>query len=61
MHERAAHDALQQQKAFDAYVKQTAGTSGSSSAEELAKLADLKEKGVLTDAEFEAQKAKILQ
>ncbi len=59
MHERAAQDALQQQKAFDAYVKQTAG--GSSSAEELAKLADLKDKGVLTDAEFEAQKAKILQ
>ena len=59
MHERAAQDALQQQKQFDAYVRQTAG--GSSSAEELAKLADLKDKGVLTDAEFAAQKAKILQ
>ena len=58
MHERAAQDALQQQKQFDAYVRQTAG--GSSSAEELAKLADLKDKGVLTDAEFAAQKAKIL-
>jgi hypothetical protein len=41
-------------------VKQAAGTSGESSADQLAKLADLKAKGVLTDAEFEAQKAKLL-
>ena len=47
-----------QQKAFDAYVKQTAGSG--STADDLAKLADLKQQGVLTDAEFEAQKAKIL-
>jgi hypothetical protein len=59
MHERAAAAAAQQQQAFDAYVKQTAGSSGGS-ADELAKLADLKAKGVLTDAEFEAQKAKVL-
>ena len=58
MHERAEKQAQEQQKAFDAYVKQTAGASNS--ADELAKLADLKAKGVLTDAEFEAQKAKIL-
>jgi hypothetical protein len=59
MHERAAAQAAQQQKAFDTYVKQAAGSSGGS-ADELAKLADLKAKGVLTDAEFEAQKAKLL-
>jgi hypothetical protein len=59
MHERAEQQAARQQKAFDAYVKQAAG-SGDGSAEELSKLADLKAKGVLTDAEFEAQKAKIL-
>jgi ABC-type multidrug transport system fused ATPase/permease subunit len=59
MHERAEQAAQSQQKAFDDYVKQTAG-SGTSSSDELAKLADLKAKGVLTDAEFEAQKAKIL-
>jgi hypothetical protein len=59
MHERAEQQAARQQKAFDEYVKQTAG-SGGNSADELAKLADLKSKGVLTDAEFEAQKAKIL-
>jgi hypothetical protein len=59
MHERAEQQAARQQRAFDDYVKQTAG-SGGNSADELAKLADLKSKGVLTDAEFEAQKAKIL-
>jgi hypothetical protein len=58
MHERADAAAARQQKAFNAYVQQTAGTS--SSAEELSKLADLREKGVLTPEEFEAQKAKIL-
>jgi ABC-type multidrug transport system fused ATPase/permease subunit len=60
MHERAAQQAAQQQKAFDQYVKQTAGTSGDTTADQLAKLADLKSQGVLTDAEFDTQKAKIL-
>ncbi|MGA2836379.1 MAG: SHOCT domain-containing protein [Acidimicrobiales bacterium] len=60
MHERAAQAAEQQQKAFDAYIKQAAGSSGTSSTDELVKLADLKSKGVITDAEFEAQKAKLL-
>ena len=41
-------------------MKQAAGTPGESSADQLHKLADLKSQGVLTDAEFEAQKAKIL-
>ena len=59
MHERAATQAAEQEKAFDSYVKETAG-AGTSSADQLAKLADLKQQGVLTDAEFEAQKTKIL-
>src|SRR5271165_5150414 len=42
MHERAVAQSNQQQKAFDDYVRQTAGSS--SSADELAKLADLKSK-----------------
>ena len=58
MHERAANEAAQQQQAFDQYVKEAAGTSGT--ADQLSKLADLKSQGVLTDAEFDAQKAKIL-
>jgi hypothetical protein len=49
-----------QQQAFEAYVRQTAGTTTGGSADELAKLADLRDRGVLSPAEFEAQKAKIL-
>ncbi len=61
MQERAAADAAQQQKAFDSYVKQAAGSGGGgSTADQLSKLAELKSQGVLTDAEFEAQKSKIL-
>jgi len=40
------------------YIQSVASVS---TADELIKLADLKEKGVITDAEFEAQKAKLLQ
>jgi hypothetical protein len=58
MHERAAAQAAQQQQAFDDYVKQAAGSE--SSADQLAKLADLRKQGTITDAEFEAQKQKIL-
>jgi Short C-terminal domain/Phospholipase_D-nuclease N-terminal len=60
MHERQVQVAQNQQKAFDAYVKQAAGSDGGSTADQLAKLADLKSQGVLTDAEFDAQKAKLL-
>jgi ABC-type multidrug transport system fused ATPase/permease subunit len=60
MHERAAAQAAQQQKAFDSYVRQTAGTESTDTASQLAKLADLKAQGVLTDAEFATQKAKVL-
>ena len=58
MHERAEEAAQQQQQAFDDYVKQTAGAGNS--VDQLAKLADLKQSGAITDAEFEAQKAKLL-
>ena len=58
MHERAAAQAQQQQKAFDSYVQQAAG--GSSPDDQLSKLADLKEKGTITEAEFAAEKAKLL-
>ena len=57
MQERNVAQMRQQQQAFDAYVRETAGVS---SADQLAKLADLRDKGVLSNEEFEAQKAKIL-
>jgi ABC-type multidrug transport system fused ATPase/permease subunit len=60
MHERAAAEAAQQQQKFDAYVRQAAGTEGADSVSQLARFADLKAQGVITNAEFEAQKAKVL-
>jgi len=47
-----------QQDAFNSYVRDTAGSGGS--ADELAKLADLRDRGVITDAEFTTQKTKLL-
>jgi hypothetical protein len=49
---KAQEDATQQ------YIRQAAGTGGA--ADELARLADLKDKGVITDAEFAAMKAKVI-
>ena len=61
MQERNVRQAADQQKAFDDYVRETAGTAGGGDvASQLSKLADLKSQGVLSDAEFEAQKAKLL-
>jgi len=57
MHDRAVKQAQQQDEQFRAYVQDTAGTSP---ADQLTKLADLRDKGVITQAEFDAQKAKIL-
>jgi ABC-type multidrug transport system fused ATPase/permease subunit len=59
MQDRAARDARQQQQEFDSYVQDVAG-SGTSSADEVAKLAQLRDEGVITEPEFEAQKAKAL-
>jgi len=58
MHERAARQAQQQDEAFRSYVQEAAGKE--SSADQLAKLADLRNRGVITAQEFESQKAKIL-
>ncbi|HSZ37042.1 MAG TPA: SHOCT domain-containing protein [Acidimicrobiales bacterium] len=60
MHERAARQAADQQKAFDQYVRQTAGTEGGDTASQLSKLADLKNQGVLTEEEFQSEKSKLL-
>ncbi len=59
MGEREAQHLREQQQAFDAYVRQAAG-GGTSSADELARLSELKAKGVLSDAEFERAKEKVL-
>ena len=59
MGKRDIEAAQQQQAAMDSYIRQAAG-SGGGSADELAKLAELRDKGVLSDEEFAAQKAKLL-
>jgi Tfp pilus assembly protein PilO len=58
MHERAVQTARQQDQDFRAYVKEAAGPQ--SSADQLAKLASLRDQGVLTPEEFEREKAKVL-
>jgi hypothetical protein len=58
MHERDIRVAQAQSQALRSWVQETGG--GRSTADELAKLADLKEKGVITDSEFDRAKAKLL-
>jgi type VI protein secretion system component VasK len=57
MHQHQVEDAEKQQQAFDSYVRQAAGGD---TADQLHKLADLKDRGVITEDEFNAQKAKLL-
>ncbi|MGH9090316.1 MAG: SHOCT domain-containing protein [Acidimicrobiales bacterium] len=58
MQQRSVDAAQQQQQAFDSYVRKTA--SGGSTADELAKLAQLRDQGAISEDEFQAQKAKLL-
>ena len=57
---RVAADAKAQDEAFQQYVRQTAGTSAASTADELERLAQLHNQGVLNDAEYAQAKAKAL-
>ena len=59
MAEHAQQAAAAQDAAAKQYIQQAAGTT-KSTAEEIAHLNDLKNQGVLSDAEFEAAKAKAL-
>jgi hypothetical protein len=60
MHDRAARQAQQQDEAFRSYVKQTAADSPDATADQIAKLADLRDRGVITSEDFERGKTKIL-
>jgi type VI protein secretion system component VasK len=60
MSERAAQQAQQQDQEFRGYVREAAADSPASTADQLAKLADLRDRGVISDGEFERQKAKVL-
>jgi len=58
MAERGYEHAAAQERAARAYIQEASG--GASTADEIKKLSDLKASGVISDAEFSAQKAKLL-
>ncbi len=58
MHEHQVQQAQVQEEQLRGYVQQAAGSP--SSADQLAKLADLRDRGVITAEEFDREKAKVL-
>jgi len=58
MHEHQVQQAQLQEKQLRSYVQEAA--TSQSSADQLAKLADLRDRGVITAEEFDREKAKIL-
>ena len=58
MNERRAGDYRRQEEATQQYIREAAGST--STADELTKLAGLRDNGTLTDDEYQAQKAKLL-
>jgi hypothetical protein len=59
MRVHAVEAAKEQDEAAQAYIRQAAGTA-SSPADELHRLADLKDRGVIDQAEFDRLKAKVI-
>jgi hypothetical protein len=60
MHERSVQLAQQRDEAFRAYSQQSAPQPPASTADQLAKLADLRDRGVISAEEFDREKAKVL-
>ncbi|MGW2183366.1 SHOCT domain-containing protein [Streptomyces sp. NPDC001732] len=66
MGRRDLKEAQERDAAFKAYVREAAGTAGgddakrSSHVDELAKLAELKDRGAITDEEYQRAKTKLL-
>ena len=60
MQERATQQAQQEDAEFRSYVQQAAASSPASAADQLAKLADLRDRGVISAEDFEREKAKVL-
>jgi hypothetical protein len=58
MHDRAVQQAQAQDEELRAYVQEAAGSQ--TPADQLTRLASLRDQGVITSAEFEQEKAKIL-
>jgi Short C-terminal domain/Phospholipase_D-nuclease N-terminal len=60
MHDRAMRQAQQEDADMRSYIKQAAGDSHPSTADQLEKLSSLRDRGVISPAEFDQAKAKIL-
>ncbi len=60
MQQRQIEAAQAQQQAFQQYVQEAASPATNGSAGQVAKLADLRDRGVISEAEFQQEKAKVL-
>jgi hypothetical protein len=60
MHERSMQRAQQEDTAARQYIQQAASQTPASTADQLAKLADLRDRGVISPEEFDREKAKVL-
>jgi hypothetical protein len=64
MHERQVHQVQQREHSYRDYLQQTPGQtpgqSSASTADQLEKLAGLRERGIITTDEFDREKAKVL-
>ena len=60
MQERAQQDARQRDQETRRYIQEAAATAPASTADQLSKLADLRDRGVISAEEFEREKAKVL-
>jgi Short C-terminal domain/Phospholipase_D-nuclease N-terminal len=60
MHDRAVQQAQRQDEAYRSYIQEAAASGPATTADQLAKLADLRDRGVISAQEFEREKAKVL-
>lgn len=60
MGRREVAQARAQQQEFDSYIRKTAGSGGSSSVDELARLSEIRARGDITDQEFARAKDMVL-
>jgi len=60
MQQHATRDAQQQDQQFRQYVQEAAASSPANTADQLSKLAELRDRGVISAEEFDREKAKVL-
>ena len=60
MAERSARAEAKARADFDSYIRETASASGGGPVDDLARLAQLRDSGTISDAEFESMKARVV-